>query len=200
MLQILIFNFDFKNLKGAKGDKGDNATTTAVVNTSANGLAPKVTDTSKFLKGDGTWATPTDTTYTIGTSGNNVTLTPIGGSAQSITVPYATNAGSATDNTKVSKSGDTMTGQLAFQTNSWAGNIMGKNANGKIRYDWYSNSSNGSPADNILRVYNNADGTTYSQYVFGNTGVFKTPKSLNIADKVTLQYNSTNECLDFNFL
>ena len=32
-----------------------------VVSTSANGLAPKVTDTSKFLKGDGTWATPTDT-------------------------------------------------------------------------------------------------------------------------------------------
>ena len=36
-------------------------TTYGVVSTSANGLAPKVTDTSKFLKGDGTWATPTDT-------------------------------------------------------------------------------------------------------------------------------------------
>lgn len=36
-------------------------TTYSVVSTSANGLAPKVTDTSKFLKGDGTWATPTDT-------------------------------------------------------------------------------------------------------------------------------------------
>lgn len=42
-------------------------TTYSVVSTSANGLAPKVTDTSKFLKGDGTWATPANTTYSAGT-------------------------------------------------------------------------------------------------------------------------------------
>lgn len=36
-------------------------TTYSVVSTSANGLAPKVTSTAKFLKGDGTWATPTNT-------------------------------------------------------------------------------------------------------------------------------------------
>lgn len=52
-----------------------------VVSTSANGLAPQVTDTSKFLKGDGTWAT-------------------------------------ATDDTKVSKSGDTMSGTLTFTTHN----------------------------------------------------------------------------------
>ncbi len=40
----------------------DTNTTYSVVSTSANGLAPKVTDTSKFLKGDGTWAAPTDST------------------------------------------------------------------------------------------------------------------------------------------
>ena len=34
----------------------------------------------------------TNTTYTLGTSGDNVTLTPSSGSAQSITVPYATKA------------------------------------------------------------------------------------------------------------
>lgn len=34
----------------------------------------------------------TNTTYTLGTSGNTVTLTPSSGSAQSITVPYATKA------------------------------------------------------------------------------------------------------------
>lgn len=34
----------------------------------------------------------TNTTYTLGTSGNTVTLTPSSGSVQSITVPYATNA------------------------------------------------------------------------------------------------------------
>ena len=36
-------------------------TTYGVVSTTANGLAPKVTDTDKFLKGDGTWATPANT-------------------------------------------------------------------------------------------------------------------------------------------
>lgn len=59
-----------------------------------------------------------NTTYTLGTSGNNVTLTPSSGSAQSITVPYATSAGSATDNTKVAKAGDTMSGTLNFTTTS----------------------------------------------------------------------------------
>lgn len=32
--------------------------TTANVSTTAHGFAPKITDTTKFLKGDGTWATP----------------------------------------------------------------------------------------------------------------------------------------------
>lgn len=36
-------------------------TTYGVVSTTADGLAPKVTDTAKFLKGDGTWATPANT-------------------------------------------------------------------------------------------------------------------------------------------
>lgn len=36
-----------------------------------------------------------NTTYTLGTSSNNVTLTPSSGSVQSITVPYATKAGSS---------------------------------------------------------------------------------------------------------
>lgn len=40
-----------------------------------------------------------NTTYTMGTSGNTVTLTPSSGTAQSITVPYATSAGSATSAT-----------------------------------------------------------------------------------------------------
>ena len=40
----------------------DSNTTYSVVSTSANGLAPKITSTTGFLKGDGTWATPTDST------------------------------------------------------------------------------------------------------------------------------------------
>ena len=51
--------------------------------------------TTTYLRNDGSWTTPSNTTYTLGTSSNNVTLTPSSGSVQSITVPYATKAGSA---------------------------------------------------------------------------------------------------------
>lgn len=51
--------------------------------TNINGVA--VGDSPKF--------TDNNTTYTLGTSSNNVTLTPSSGSVQNITVPYATNAG-----------------------------------------------------------------------------------------------------------
>ena len=64
---------------------------------------------------------PTIYTYTIGTDGNAVTLTPSSGTAQSITVPYATSAGSATDSTKVAKAGDTMTGDLRWEINGRQG-------------------------------------------------------------------------------
>ncbi|MBP5593918.1 MAG: hypothetical protein J6Y02_00955 [Pseudobutyrivibrio sp.] len=52
----------------------DTNTTYSVVSTSANGLAPKVTDTSMFLKGDGTWATPSDTKVTV-TNTNPASIT-----------------------------------------------------------------------------------------------------------------------------
>ena len=104
----------------------DTATVTAnipKVSSSSAGVVPKgatvssQSQTTKFLREDGTWQVPsyttnTNTTYTLGTSGNTVTLTPSSGSVQSITVPYATSAGTATDNTKVLKAGDTMTGNL----------------------------------------------------------------------------------------
>lgn len=81
------------------------------VSSSTAGVVPKGTAVSsqsqntKFLREDGTWAKPsyttnTNTTYTIGTSGNTVTLTPSSGSVQSITVPFATNATNATKATQ----------------------------------------------------------------------------------------------------
>lgn len=58
---------------------------------------------SKYLNEQGTFSVPPDnnTTYTLSVDGNNIKLTPSSGSANSITVPYATTAGSATDSTKV---------------------------------------------------------------------------------------------------
>ena len=49
------------------------------------------------MRNDGSWATPANTTYTLGTGTTTVTLTPSSGNQQSITVPYATSAGKATN-------------------------------------------------------------------------------------------------------
>lgn len=47
----------------------DNNTTYGVVSTTANGLAPKRDgSTAHFLRGDGTWATPPNTTYKMATN------------------------------------------------------------------------------------------------------------------------------------
>lgn len=92
----------------------DTATVTAnipKVSSSSAGVAPKgaavstQSQSTKFLREDGVWAKPsyttnTNTTYTLGTSGNTVTLTPSSGSVQSITVPFATNATNATKATQ----------------------------------------------------------------------------------------------------
>lgn len=60
----------------------DNNTTYNVVSTTENGLAPKVTNTSNFLKGDGTWATPTNTKNTAGATDSSSKLFIIGATSQ----------------------------------------------------------------------------------------------------------------------
>lgn len=71
----------------------------------------------------------TDTTYTLGTSGNNVTLTPSGGSAQSVTAPYATSAGSATKATQ-DESGNNIKATYASSFSISDHTITLKNKNG----------------------------------------------------------------------
>ena len=62
--------------------------------------------------------TDENTTYTLSVSGNSIVLTPSSGSANTITVPYATSAGSATDSTKIPLAGSTgITGSLVPTTN-----------------------------------------------------------------------------------
>ena len=68
--------------------------------------------------------TDNNTTYTLGTNGNNVTLTPSSGSVQSITVPYATSAYSATTAT-----GATSAGKWTTARNLTIGNTA-KSVNG----------------------------------------------------------------------
>lgn len=108
--------------------------------------------TTTFLRNDGTWATPTDTntTYTLGTSGNNVTLTPSpSGSVQSITVPYATNA-TTSDNLKITGYG---TGNLTFyQANDDFGGTEGRKGNRDDNY-W-----------SHYIIANHGNGETYYHY------------------------------------
>lgn len=58
--------------------------------------APTAGKQASFLRGDGTWAVPTNTTYTFanGTAGN-FTVTPSGGTAQTVSVGKPATAGTA---------------------------------------------------------------------------------------------------------
>lgn len=108
-------------------------TTYGVVSTSANGLAPKVTDTSKFLKGDGTWATPTNTTYnfagTTFNSGNQNTAEHNANNALKNGNYYYSSNGPAT-----SLGASTDDGALYVQSysDSWVAQIAQDYRNGNI--------------------------------------------------------------------
>ena len=137
-------------------------------------------------------ATDTNTTYTIGTNGNNVTLTPSSGNAQSITVPYATSAGSATDNTKLPLAGGTMTGQIilassALKTNESAGWTM--NQYGNLVHQRATTTD-------YWAIANNAG--TYKFQVHYETGAVTAagnvtaPKFIGTLDEANLQWGGKN--------
>ena len=115
----------------------DTATVTGtipLVSSSTAGVAPKGTAVSsqsqstKFLREDGSWAAPsyttnTNTTYTLsvgtGDDASKIILTPSSGMANKITVPYATKAtqdsdGNTIKSTYLKLSGGTMTGALTM--------------------------------------------------------------------------------------
>ena len=59
--------------------------------------------TTTYLRNDGTWVTPDNTTYTLsagsGDDASKIILTPSSGSAQKVTVPYASDAGTVNGKT-----------------------------------------------------------------------------------------------------
>ena len=74
-------------------------TTYDVFSTTSDGLVPAADgtgETDKFLKGDGSWAAPDNTTYTFanGTAGS-FTVTPTGGTAQTVSIGKPATAGTA---------------------------------------------------------------------------------------------------------
>jgi len=87
------------------------------------GLVPEATvsDAAKFLRGDGTWASPAedqDTTYTFADGTNSFTVTPKGGNAQTVNVtPSATITAGVTnaDDTDVTLAGTNGTNGVTYQ-------------------------------------------------------------------------------------
>lgn len=56
-----VYEFIFDGTNYVMVGEKDTNTTYGVVSTSANGLTPKITNTTGFLRGDGTWSVPADT-------------------------------------------------------------------------------------------------------------------------------------------
>ena len=120
-------------------------TTYGVVSTTADGLAPKRDgSTTKFLRGDGSWAVPTDnnTTYTFATGDNNgqIKVTPSSGSATNVSVKGL--------------------GSAAYATKGAANGVAELDANGKVPSSQLP-TANGSAAG-VTIVYPAASCTTFS--------------------------------------
>ncbi len=187
------------------------------VSSTSAGVAPKGASVStqsqstKFLREDGTWAAPsytvnTNTTYTFANGTNGFTVTPSGGSAQTVTVtPSITNnvTGSGTSGYLVKWSGaNTITN----------GPQLGSGTTTYLRNDgqWAT------PPDNDTKNTAGSTNTTSKFFVIGatsqatnpqtysNSAVFVTNGTLDatvfrVAAAVSLVYNSTTQALDFTF-
>ena len=205
----------------------DTASVTAYipkVSSSSAGVAPKgaavssQSQSTKFLREDGTWAAPsyttnTNTTYTIGTSGNNVTLTPSSGSAQSITVPYATSAGTATSAssaTTASKLGSSNVGSatqpiyLNGGTATACTYTLGKSVPSDAVFTDTKNTAGSTDTSSkiflIGATSQAANPQTYSDNeVYATSGVLTT-KSVQVGGgAATMEYDTTTQSINFIF-
>lgn len=99
-------------------------TTYSVVSTTADGLAPKRDgSTTKFLRGDGTWAVPpdTNTTYSLNSFGITVTATELNycdGVTSNIQTQLNGKAASSHTHSYLSLTGGVLTGNLGLGANS----------------------------------------------------------------------------------
>ena len=97
----------------------------------------------------------TNTTYTLGTNGNKVKLTPSSGTAQEITVPYATSAGSASSVTTAG--GDVTLGTSGSSSNN-SGDVIWKYGNGQEKARIWTDDTYTSAKGLNYRLYK-SDGT-----------------------------------------
>lgn len=142
-------------------------------------------------KTSGTLALTSDivnTTYTLGTSGNTVTLTPSSGSVQSITVPYATSAGSATKATQ-DESGNNIKATYANSFSISDHTITLKNKNG-------DSLGTVTVPDNDTKNTAGSTDTSSKIFLIGATSQATNPQTYSddqvYATSGTLQTNNTN--------
>lgn len=186
------------------------------VSSSSAGVAPKgaavstQSQSTKFLREDGTWAKPsyttnTNTTYTFANGTNGFTVTPSGGTAQTVTVtPSIVNnvTGSGTSGYIAKWNGaNTVTNGPAFgSTTTTYLNNAGNWATPPDTKNTAGSTDTSSKIFLIGATSQAANPQTYSDNeVYATNGVLTT-KSIQVGGTAaTMQYNSTNKCIDFVF-
>lgn len=186
--------FTFNNLKGAKGDPGVNATTTATftgATTSAAGKtglvpAPSTGAANRYLRSDGTWVVPpdTNTTYTAGTgislSGtafSNSGVRSITSGTTKGTISVNTNGTSAEVAVKGLGSA-AYTASTAYAASGHTHNYAGSSAAGGSATTAVALTSK-NIGSNVVPVYFDADGKpVVCKYTLGDAST-KTIKTLN---------------------
>lgn len=150
-------------------------TVPGVVSTSANGLAPKVTNTSNYLKGDGTWSSPAN---------NAVTVTNRTGSSYNNNYPvvFGTNTGTGTVTEGLQKRGgdftyNPYTEKLSVYQETVESTLKVGVANSLTGYIDFHRSSQGYRGE--LQITTNGLSADQNYYLPDETGTLATREYLN---------------------
>lgn len=151
------------------GAKFTDTNTWTKVSTTTDGYIGKLSgSTSQFLRGDGTWASTPNTTYTLTQDANNghkITLTPSSGTAQTITIPD--------NNTEYSVATQTTAGLMSAADKKKLDGITGSGAS--------------------TTVIDNLTSTSTTSALSANQGKVLNDKITNKVDKVSGKGLSTND-------
>lgn len=181
-----------------------------VASTAQGHIASLTAVTKADITGLGIPGADTNTTYTLGTSGNTVTLTPSSGNAQSITVPYATSAGSATSATTASKLGSSNVGSatnpiyLASGTATACTYSLNKTVPSDAVFTDTKNTAGSTDTSSkiflIGATSQAANPQTYSDNEVYTTSGVLTTKSVQVGGgSATMQYSATTKSINFVF-